>query len=1205
MRIKRLEVYGFKSFKDKTIIHFDAGITGVVGPNGCGKSNIVDAFFWSLGEQNPRLLRGLAMEDLIFSGSDKAPPANMAEVTLVLEVPAEIAGANAPAGASFRDLGSMTKEMAVTRRLYRSGDSEYFINKVPCRLRDIQELFMDTGVGSRSYSIIQQGMIGKIVQAKPEERRQMIEDVAGVVKYKKRRQESLRKLDSTRQNLLRVTDVVTEIEKQKRQMERQAEKAQKYRKWKTDLESSELKLNAYLWEENEEKLQSVNSELQKLNEEKLGAETVRETIETKVSAKRLEIEQAQKISDEFQNNCFKMGQELSEAQSEQKYKNQSVEDIQKAISEIEAESETEKNRLDSMQEQLDVIEIQAKEINDSYAAAKVHCEEVAEKTEAKKQEVEAKEVEYRELGGKLHRTNNDLNSVRNDILIARSKSEDLTKREHDLNEEKSKSDIELADVAQEKNVAQLALNKTDASREEKLTEKTDKNELVATTDAKARELQTEVNKLESELTRTQTELRSLEQQRDRHEGSGKGVQTIFKELLPKNDEWLNAVKGSLSDLIKVSEGKETAIEAYLGKQLDSIVIDNDEIAVKILRELKDSDKGRATFLREPESSQPALVIDHKHGLGEMRQFVEAQYVGLQPLLDYILADTYLCEDAAGAAALSAENRNFSFVTLDGEVFRHGRVIEGGAKIFDTSGAVQRNQRIDALSEEVQKIETSLRELQTELDDVRAANQTARDELVAIEASLSEINKMHTEQVANVATLNSRYESIKQRISSFDDNLAKIAGSREELANQENEAKSKESELSEQLAKYEHDYKQVEDVLPKMRLEYQEQQSLLTEARIKETSLLEQKNSSDMRLNQTRDNLSQTRDRIESLLNNAKSKASDLENTHARIAELSQKIEEYNEKLIGAEEEAREAKGKLDGLQAELDEMRKSADTASTREREITERSTDLRVKQDRFQNERDNIQGNTFERYGLEIAEYVMQAETKEQVAALKEEGQDAIDTLKNDVMRLRGKIQKLGGVNEAAIEEFEELTTRYEFLETQRKDLESAMKDLEKTIDKINKVSKERFGRAFEKVNNQFMQVFPALFGGGSAKLTLTDPDDLLETGVDIMAQPPGKKLQNINLLSGGEKTLTAISLLFAIFLVRPSPFCLLDEVDAPLDDANIGRFNALLKQMAKLSQFIIITHNKRTMELNDRLYGVTMEEAGVSKMVSIQMTA
>lgn len=1221
MHIRRLELQGFKSFKDKTVIHFDDGITGIVGPNGCGKSNVVDAFFWVMGEQNARHLRGQSMDDLIFSGADKAPPASYAEVTLVLDMPAEVAGPNAPAGASSTETLAThpTREVSITRKLYRTGESDYFLNKTPCRLRDIQELFMDTGVGARGYSIIQQGQIAKIVQAKPEDRRTMIEEVAGIVKYKARRKESMRKLEGTQQNLLRVTDVINELENQKRQMERQADKARKYKEWKDRLQSIELSFNAMRWEDLSNRLNLLDQEIESLNTEDLALSTARESAETQIAQKRLELTQASKIAEEFQQKWMDSGTRLNNAENDLKYSQKNLEDLKVSFLQLERNSEEEQVMVQELSAQHEALLLESSTIEEQYVNAESLKQEQENLAQEKKREAEQTEAAMESARKRLFQAGSELEKAKSAANFAQMRLAEMEAAFTRLHADRAEREEFLASANQEKAEASLRVEEARAASLEWENKTKEISQQLSDKNNELQAARKEMAALNSEIARIRTTLKTLEDQKSRHEDASKGVKAVFQKILSNREDLGASVHGTLSDVIRVEKGMETALETALGRSLELVITKDSSVPLELSRALKEGSLGRASFADLSRLSSAVAGSSANtnfqcpdayasESLGSLRSFVSASEGSpdqLGALLDALLASVIAVKSLEAAAELSKQFPDLTFVTVEGEMCRGGWLMEGGDKSSVSGSLVGRNREILELQEKLQELSTKIDEsqnriqsLENDLSNLGAEKKSAEEQARSAQAELS---KLASEE----GSLNARLQEAQRVMAKILQEEERLNAEKDRLETSEKEARVNSFALETEKGALEVEEESLSLKLTEARSAYEAAQTQLMDARVKAANISDQRNSLATRLRQNQNALDQHKNRIESMLDQARRKQEESEATNLRILEIQSQLEGLRTEMVEAEANYRAAKERFDHLNNEVEEQRTAAQLHSTKEREVKDSLMNKRLEHQKITTDRDLLNENTFNYWGIVLAEFCIMPETIEQVQILRQKGDEYISETKNEVTLLREKIRKLGDVNPAAVEEYEAIVDRYNLLSTQKSDLEKAMADLQSTVDRINQISKERFERAFGEVNNHFKRVFPVIFGGGHAHLTLTNPEDMLETGVDITAQPPGKKAQNINLLSGGEKTLTAISLLFSIFLVKPSPFCLLDEVDAPLDDANIGRFNALLREMAKRSQFIIITHNKRTMELNDKLYGVTMEDAGVSKMVSIQLSA
>jgi len=625
--------------------------------------------------------------------------------------------------------------------------------------------------------------------------------------------------------------------------------------------------------------------------------------------------------------------------------------------------------------------------------------------------------------------------------------------------------------------------------------------------------------------------------------------------------------------------------------------------------LKSGSLGRATFadITKIIAQEPSSTPSGSGILGNLANYLSANNASAEvtSLIRHLTKNIWLVNDSAAGFALAQGNPSLTFVTITGEVFQGGWYMEGGDQSSVSGSYVGRNREIAELEEKLTEIQHTIDSVQSNVLSTEESLQSLEQEKRQLEQNLrakqDEVSRLATEEGTLLAKLEEANRSLQKILQEWN----RLEQEKSRLEQGEKEARVTIFSLETEKGALELDSEQCVAKIAAARAELEITQQAFMDARVKAANITDQKSTLDTRRRQNQNALDQRKNRIDNMLEQAKKRQEDAEETTLKIATLQEEQEGLRNNLVETEANYRAAKDRYDILNNDVEEQRSAAQMHSARERAIKDSLLEKRLQHQKVTGDRDIYAQNTLERYGIVLAEYTMSPEAMDQILLLRNAGEAAVQDIQNEVLLLREKIRKLGDVNPAAVEEYEAILDRYNLLSTQKADLEKAMNDLQDTVDRINKVSKDRFERAFHEVNNHFKRVFPVIFGGGHAHLTLTNPEDMLETGVDITAQPPGKKAQNINLLSGGEKTLTAISLLFSIFLVKPSPFCLLDEVDAPLDDANIGRFNALLREMSKRSQFIIITHNKRTMELNDKLYGVTMEDAGVSKMVSIMLSA
>ncbi len=1184
MRLKRLEMHGFKSFAQRTTVEFPRGITAVVGPNGCGKSNIVDALRWVMGEQSARHLRGHNMEDVIFNGSESLAPTGMAEVSLVLDNeegrgPAEYSGFT---------------EIMITRRLFRSGESEYAINKVPARLKDIIELFLGTGVGSKAYSIVEQGRVDGIVNAKPEERRVLIEEAAGTSKYKGRKLIAERKLERTQQNLLRVSDIVREIERQIRAIDLQAKKAERYRAVKQELKQKELawanRQRGALAEDiaaHETALKAAEDNLIQLS----AALTAKEAEAESVRLSLLETERAISLAQEtvYQRKVEIQGDEqrieflkkdraelaederretaeLSEARKKLHALTGEIAELRKAQEHFVQLSLFEETLLRDKETELESLKLRIRDLQSAVEEEKSRLIDLATRTAHLKNDLAAKEKEQKEIEDELARSRSE------DAAAAQSLELWTTKRRQKQSVQKAAAE-RAGKVAHDSRRAAESIQTWNAAREEQ---------------------EKKIDLLRGKMQESSSHLASLESLQKNYEGYQEGVRSIM--LKRQRESAFGGVYGLVAEVIEAPEAYEKALTAVLGDRLQYVIVRSQEEGLEAIDYLKRESTGRGSFIPRELSRREnrALPIGQPEVVAPMLDVVSVKDEFRQ-IAEYLLANVVMVRDLK--SGLTLWNRNgftCTLVTPEGEVIDPMGVVTGGSLDgLEGSLLAQRRQMkeleaaIAAYHAELGKEEKEAAELKARI----AEAETSRARLVE-ESHRLEVDQVRLEhELAEAEQEVHRLAEARQALAEESSHLAaSLEAVRRALDDGHGEAERSSRERIERertLEEKQRSFAEREAALQRLDTE-------TTESRIRGATLSEKKEHANLNL--------------ENRLALGQELARRIETAEADLAGLYKKRDALAEEIRLAEISHQEGASALTGLEAELEAERRKYRDISRGLGEIEESVKELRPKGQICQEEKNRLQLMLSERR-LNLQHLLEGIREKYDVdlqdaGAPEPEGEIAAEELKAEIDDLKGKLDRMGEVNLAAIGEFEELNSRFQFLSQQKEDLEKSIADLQQTIAKLNRVCRLRFKESFEEINQKFEEIFPRLFRGGKARLVLTDENDYLETGVEIVAQPPGKKLQSITLLSGGEKALTAVSLLFAIFLTKPSPFCFLDEVDAPLDDANLDRFNEMIKEMSSFSQFTVITHNKRTMQAAEMLYGITMEEPGVSKVVSVRMS-
>ncbi len=1218
MRVKRLEVQGFKSFKDKTVIHFDHNITGIVGPNGCGKSNIVDAFFWVMGEQSHKHIRATGSEDLIFNGSSKYSPLGFAEATLVLETDF-IDTEHAPAGATSRDLPLhlRTKEISVTRRVYRTGEGEYFINGIQARLKDIHELFMDTGVGAKGYSIIEQGQIGKIVNAKPEDRRVLIEEAAGIAKYKARKKESLRKMESAQGNLSRLNDVITEIERTLNSLERQAQKASQYKKHKEELLAKEMTWGRRKNRVLRIRLEDLKDKREVLEQELSGLKAELSTAELSIETDRVQQLTLSKTAEDQQARISEMSSELTRAQSALELSRRRQSDLTHQLEMLTAEKADLETAIVSEKEKIAGLESENTTAAEDHSAATVRAEN--------------QEEIVRELRFRNEETRRALDSAKRELMSGIAKSSDLNSRIAALeakatsaNAQSERLETQTKTLAERVKAARAEMTDHQTSSavatETKTKLQSESKILVEAVNSQEAALKVARRELEDStrnLTQRKSKLQSLEELSAMLEGYGDGPRSILEWAKAQGKE---SALHTLAEDLDIRPGYESAIEGFLESKIEALVTDDARSAVEALNSLASGSRGRAGILITGSAPTPQNTLNELASVSA--RLTSAGFAVLGPLSDFvsttatqITQSAIVVESMEPLAKFLDQNsldtlQSFSIVSKDGTTLDSDGVLRGGAIQNDRSASILgRKTTIEGLLREVSELEIShaartaeVEALARQLDSGKAQLESLRQKVQAAEIAAATGERDVQTATRQLRDLESQLELVQYELEEMRKEAINSLSERDSSSEEMNTIVAKRSSLEERIQSEEKTSESLESNL-------QAEQSTLSELKIHEAGRKERAHSVKRELESGVKLISDRERRLGDVSRQlARAESEHGEHTGGDEDSIT-KIENLTRDLAVRREELSLVKDRLEIVSAKvntaLNRMKELHSEGDAKTATVNQFSLDI----ERMTADLSHLIQNLDEKYGPGCLEAPEVSPIQEEMGAAvvsADMSSEEEQILSEEVERLREKIRRLGDVNPTAVEEYEEKKKRFDYLMTEKGDLLKSIDDLNEAIEHINKTSEERFRKAYDAIADRFERLFPIIFGGGQSKLSLIYPEgsnDILEAGIDILAQPPGKKVVNISLLSGGEKALTAVSLIFAIFMVKPSPFCILDEVDAPLDDANIGKFNALLREMSSKSQFIIITHNKKTMELNDTLYGVTMEEPGVSKMVSIEL--
>jgi chromosome segregation protein len=1313
MRIKRVEIIGFKSFCDRAVVNIGAEITGVVGPNGCGKSNIVDAIRWCMGEQSAKHLRGKAMEDVIFAGSETRGPAPMAEVSLTFDdvgfshetlemamvsdtaeaeraleqietapepeaVAAAIEGeppvdpgtdaeaveavqavdhtahaeapAPAPQGEASTDVAEFLAEseappkldfaryteVTITRRLYRDGSSHYLINKTPCRLRDVTDFFLGTGVGTKAYAIIEQGRIGQIVSARPQDRRAIIEEAAGITKFKSKKKAAERKLEQTKQNLLRVSDIVAELDKRMGTLRRQAQKAERYRKYRAELRDIELWKASHRFLElgNEERLAEdrrviASAELEDLRAQE-GAKdalAVAERAELSVEERRLAA---------LSEQLYELDNRIRLAESKIGFQSREADELDERAAAAAAEAQELAARRDEAAARLAIEEQEL---------ATLEAEVAREGAEVQTREAAVGEArqQVQNAQARLDEARQQLAVARTDVAKTEAQASALVRRREESERRMVRIVEDITTAAERAKelerearrvdgaLATLRQTRLDLGSQEQGFEA--RRELLAD---QVHEGEAQVETLRTEAHRRRSRLQSLVEIQERYEGFARGTRAVMQKSSEISARTEGNIRGLVADVVRAPEQLEVAVEAALGDRLGGVLVDDQAVGVEAIGYLKSSGAGRSAFVpcarpEIPATMAAAAPIDHGWNLdapedgdgggrilvedrtqlvaahaaiggegvlGRMTELVEFadgyQSVGQSLLHSFVVVD-----NLARAVALHAAGATETLVTLDGDMVDDRGVVAGGSREAQGSGVLSQKREIRELEEITEALDRDLTEATARLTTARQELKQVEKAIAGLKAQAHESDLQLMGHDKDASRLHAELERMRSRMGELSRDRLELEERLAAVTTEDTDVAARKADAERRIDHFEKEQLGLIEGVTGGRERLDELAQALTEARVRAAQLGEKRASLEanaLRLMQTESDLAR---RIAKL---GEERAAGVE----RAVRLRTDSSELGAELIAVRTDRHDKGGELETGRAGY-EQRLQALTAieldvrdfRSRADKLAHEVTQLEIKLDHARTQRAVVCDAMMERYQVEVAKILTDYHLRQPSGATEDER----------ATELKDLIERMGtDINLTAIEEFQEVSTRFEFLSTQQADLEHAVDQLDKAIDKINKTSRRLFKDTFNAVNAKFKEVYPRLFRGGQASLSLSAAPgggeiDMLEAGVEIMAQPPGKKNTTIEQLSGGEKALTAVALVFSIFLIKPSPFCILDEVDAPLDEANVDRYNEIVREMTDRSQFIVISHNKRTMESADALYGVTMQEPGVSKLVAVNL--
>ncbi len=1179
MYLKNIEVHGFKSFAQKINFEFHNGITGIVGPNGSGKSNVGDAVRWVLGEQSAKQLRGGNMQDVIFSGTETRKPLSYASVAITLDN-------------SDHKLPVDFNEVTVTRRLYRSGESEYLINGSACRLKDINEMFYDTGIGKEGYSIIGQGQIDKILSGKPEERRELFDEAAGIVKFKRRKNTTIKKLEEERQNLVRVTDILSELTKQLGPLEKQSETAKVYLAKRERLR--ELDVNLFLIEH-----AYTGKLLEELREKAEVAEGDLKENKEAYEQTKVEYDSLEQELEELNGKMDALRQETQENAVKKQQLEGSINVLHEQIAAAVQNDAHYRSRLGTIHEDLKKREDSYRELDEERADIQEALKEIRRKQKEGQKRLEAIQANVEECTQAVEEGKNEIIELLNSRATTKGKAQRFDAMMEQMDIRKAEISQRILRLKSEEEEQENIRKKAQAEYDAITSLIQSMNEECVRLDQAVHEISEELKKQNAQMEigqtayhREESRLFSLKNITERYDGYGNSIRRVMEQK-----DKVPGIKGVVADIIQVEKNYEIAIETALGGSIQNIVTDNEQTAKEMISFLKKNRYGRATFL-------PLSNMNGKGGFPQKEALLENGVIGVasdlvktepeyEGLCRYLLGRVLVVDQIDHAIAIGKKYRHsLRMVTTEGELLSPGGSMTGGA-FKNNNNLLGRRREIEELERSVAALKKDMEEMQKSIDDNRSQRNVIRDTIAEFQEKL---RKQYVAQ--NTAKMN--LLKIEEKIKEIQGGYEQIQRDQTELKRQVTDIREDHSQIEKELEASKQDEEELEAFIETRQKELEEWKAEetgktkeLEEIRL-EASSLEQKESfageNISRLNEEMQALREEETGIHEILLKGKEE----------MEKKEQEIKERREAVAICQEKETDAKEQMQLFQEEKEEKNtrhkaifKKRDELSDRIGLLDKECFRLKSQTDKIEESRENQISYLWEEYEI----------TPNNAAQYRKEELTDRQEMKKEISRMKDEIRKLGSVNVNAIEDYKELLERHTFLQGQYEDIVKAEETLEGIIKELDEGMRKQFSEKFHDIQREFDKAFKELFGGGKGTLELSEDEDILEAGIRIISQPPGKKLQNMMQLSGGEKALTAIALLFAIQNLKPSPFCLLDEIEAALDDSNVGRFAGYLQKLTKNTQFIIITHRRGTMNAADRLYGITMQEKGVSTLVSVDL--
>ena len=1182
MYLKRLELQGFKSFADKTVLEFMPGITSVIGPNGSGKSNISDSIRWVLGEQSMKSLRGTKSLDIIFAGTQNRKSLGFAEASLVFDN-------------TDGTLPIEYTEVTVTRKIYRSGETGYYINKVPCRLKDVLELFMDTGIGKDGYSIIGQGKIDEILSNKSEDRRHIFEEAAGIVKFRTRKAESEKKLEHTKLNLLRINDILSEIEANIEPLKLQAEKAKKYLDLREELKSIEIGLFLYNIEKYKANLEEIIKDEEIYTNQCKGEEEnlekikqLKELLKEEIDKITDQIEEMSSIGFESQKEIEMLNSDINVANTRITNNKENRERYEKEIEELDLRKKELEEEIKQKEEKRDNLKQNREKFEKELQEKETELEKITKKLSSKELEIERYKKQVEQNTDKKYELQSETHTQNINF-------ENYEKRQKQINNEISNYISELDSTRLKKEDISKGFYEIDSKRNEVLKSLENINSKKQNADQKIKEYNIKINQLENEMRMKESRQKFLIETEKEKEGYVKSVKNLLKDC-ENIKELGKGMHGVLANIIDVPEKYQTAIEMSLGISLQNIVTDTEEDAKKLVEYLRKNNLGRASFL--PIASVKGKKLEKIKGkengiIGIASDLIKFDKKYEQIIIS-LLGRTVIVDNMDTAIKVAKQNGYmFRIMTLEGDMINPSGAITGGSIAKKTVNILGRGKEIEKLEKEIKGIKQKIEQIKKEKEDFENSIEDTMEMATSLEKELQEIDIT--------------YATEKQKVIAIDENIEKLE---KRLQRLKDEQKQLESQKQESIIKKQEIEKEIEELTKQS----EELNKLITE--FAELNKDDQKYIDDLNFDITNLKISVSSfDESEASIEEIKERINlDIENTTKSINNKKEQIEQIQSDNFNLEKSIEEIKQKIEDIK---EQVKNSGSKIEALKEERLEKNKKLSIQEEEISNKFKVIEDLKAQIVKIDVKKTKLEEDIQSIINKMWEEYEltpnnvqdeykkpENISLTQKKVNSLRTEIKGLGSINIDSIEEYKNMKERYDFMCEQRVDLENTMSKLRKMIQEMTTTMKEQFKEQFELINKNFAEVFKELFGGGNASLKLEDEENILECGIEITVQPPGKKLQNMMLLSGGEKAFTAIALLFAILKINPAPFCVLDEIEAALDDVNVYRFAEYLKKFSKDTQFLVITHRKGTMEVADTVYGVTMEESGISKLLSMKLS-